>query len=233
MRLISNQTLARVAGCLLMLGGCAASDVADSGGDVADSGATDTGEPAASEGAWRSTGFEIVDGQGGIAWMAVEMTEAEFAALELPTGWISNPRDLDASFGEFLRSPDQTEEGVFDELDLLGHQWRHVATLSDRGQPVGDDGLLTRTTVDKHHRLTYEAGRTMTTLTSPEGETYLRITRDPARTQDVPTLPEGWRLDAVTPTERTVVVLPNPTTLLRTDNEDAFQGPVDLEEGGR
>ena len=184
------------------------------------------GEP---DGAWRSNGFEIVDGPQGIAWMAVDITEAEFEALELPAGWVSNPRDLEASFGEFLKSPGETEPGTFEELDLLGHRWRHVATLSERGQPVDAGGLLVSTRVDKHHRLTFEVGRTMTTVASPDGETYLRITRDPARTQDVPTVPAGWTLDAFEPDETFVVVLTPPTVVLRTDNQDAFQGPVDLD----
>lgn len=182
------------------------------------------------DGAWRSTGFEVIDGSQGIAWMAVDITAAEFEALALPPGWISsNPRDLEASFGEFLMSPGETEPCRFEELDLLGHRWRHVATLSERGQPVDDAGLLVSTRVDKHHRLPFEAGLEMTTLTSPEGEAYLRITRDPSRTQEVPTVPAGWALATFAPEETTVVVLTPPTLLLRTDNQDSFQGPVELD----
>jgi hypothetical protein len=214
MRLTKLQTLAAV--CLVGVAACGGTTERDDA----------VGETGAG---WRSTGFEIIDGPEGIAWMAVDITAAEFEALALPPGWISNPRDLEASFGEFLMSPAETEPGRFEELDLLGHRWRHVATLSDRGQPADDAGLLVSTRVDKHHRLTFEAGLEMTTLTSPDGETFLRVTRDPARTQDVPSVPAGWTLDAFTPEETTVVLLTPPTLLLRTDNEDSFQGPVDLD----
>ncbi len=214
MRLTKLQTL--FAACLVGLMACEGTTEPDDA----------VGEP---DGAWRSTGFEIIDGPQGIAWMAVDITDVEFEALALPAGWISNPRDLEASLGEFLMSPGETEPGRFDEIDLLGHRWRHVATLSERGQPADDGGLLVSTRVDKHHRLTFEAGLQMTTLTSPEGEAYLRITRDPARTQEVPTVPDGWALATFAPEETTVVVLTPPTILLRTDNQDSFQGPVDLD----
>jgi hypothetical protein len=194
---------------------------------LVETGTQDTdGLDPAREGPWRSTGLEIVDGQTGIAWMALDMNQATFDSLELPSGWSSNPRDFEPSYGEFLRSPDSTEEGIFDDADMFGHSWRHVATLSNRGQPVDPEGLLTSTIVDKYHRLTYEPGRLITTLTAPDGEIYVRVTRDPARTEDEATIPAGWTLSTMTPEMTRVIGLVPPTTLYRTDNEDSYQGPI-------
>ena len=207
--------------CLLSLAACA------SEGDTDPS--DDTDSDAVSDSAWRSTGFEIVDSAQGIAWMALDIDEAAYLALELPPGWTLNERDLDASFGDFLRSPGAAADGTFEDVDLYGHGWRHVATLSDRGRPFDDAGLLISTRVDKHHRLTHEPGRNLTSIRSPEGDHYLRVTRDPDRTGDPPTLPAGWTLHTREPAEPTVVVLGPSITLLRADNGDSFQGPVPAE----
>lgn len=188
----------------------------------------DSGDIAGPNGAWRSTGFEVIDGATGKGWMAVDITAAEYEALQLPVGWSANPRDLEASFGEFLMSPSATEVGTFEETEIGGFLWRHVVTITERGLPADDEGLLLRNIVAKHHRLTHEHGREMTVLTDPEGITYLRVTRDPTLRQNAPTLPAGWTLDRLTPAEEATVLLTPPTTLFRTDNQDSFQGPVDL-----
>ena len=87
----------------------------------------------------------------------------------------------------------------------------------------------------KYHEITYDAGRTLNVLVAPDGEQYVRVTRDAGRSSDTPTLPDGWQLIESAAAEPVTLALPNPTLNIRADNQDSFQGPVqllDLAEGG-
>lgn len=61
---------------------------------------------------------------------------------------------------------------------------------------------------------------------SREGDAYFRIGRDADRTSDQPTIPNLWRLVEYTTPEAFVIQLFGGNTVIRTDNEDSFQGPV-------
>lgn len=161
------------------------------------------------------------------AWAAPAMTEAEFDALELPTGWIKNqPREVDMDQGLFLRSPDSTVDGPLTEQTFFGFAWRHVATIIDTDVLLDEEGRLRGSSVSKFHRLTFHAGRTLTIIVSPEGEQYVRVSRDFGRTVNEPSIPASWqKTDYVTPDEL-VIQLPTPALVIRTDNEDSFQGPI-------
>ncbi len=78
---------------------------------------------------------------------------------------------------------------------------------------------------------THRCGRTLWILVSPDGTPYVRISRDFNRTSETPTIPEGWLLEPYRLSEPLTVMLPNPTENLRGDNEDSFQGPVDVLAG--
>jgi hypothetical protein len=109
---------------------------------------------------------------------------------------------------------------------MYGHVWRHVATIVEANIALDTQGLLTGAHVRKSHEVTFNAGKTLTLLVSPEGENYVRISRDFLRTTDQPSIPNGWQqVDFVTPGEL-VVKLPNETLVIRADNEDSFQGPL-------
>ncbi|MEZ5244543.1 MAG: hypothetical protein R2707_05540 [Acidimicrobiales bacterium] len=66
----------------------------------------------------------------------------------------------------------------------------------------------------------------MFALVSPEGETYVRIGRDAGRTTDEATLPTGWEVVEIDMPDGFTTMLPVPTLVIRTDNEDSYQGPV-------
>jgi hypothetical protein len=184
-------------------------------------------------------GFEIIEIQSPNslrAWISPDITFKEFEALELPEGWIKNqPREgggnpAGSGSSRFLRSPDATVEGEFLDEEFFGFTWRHSATVVQAGRPMDPEGILRGSSVRKFHELTYNAGSTLTLLISPEGLVYFRNGRDANRTTDEATIPDGWRLmDYTTPTELVINLWPR-NTVIRSDNEDSFQGPVLIQE---
>jgi len=97
---------------------------------------------------------------------------------------------------------------------------------------LDSQGLLSGNLISKYHEITFNAGRILHVLTSPENEYYVRISRDNGRTQEEPTIPNDWQEIEITITEDLTFQLPNPTLNIRADNEDSFQGPIRAEELG-
>lgn len=182
-------------------------------------------------------GFEILEIQspGSIrAWISPDITREEFDALELPAGWIKNqPREGGEDVngpdaGRFLRSPDAEQDGEFLIEELFGFRWFHAATVIESGKPLDEDGLLQASTVRKYHELTFNAGSTLVLLISPENEVYFRIGRDADRVSDQPAIPNLWQLSDYTTPEELLFELFDQNLVIRTDNQDSFQGPVTI-----
>ncbi len=176
-------------------------------------------------------GFEILHSLSPteiVVWLSLDgLTLEEFEAIELDGGWFKNqPREGDPDGGRFFRSPSASADGEFTDEEHYGHLWRHVATVTQTNQQLDGDGHLRGNTIVKHHEVTFNAGRVLPVLVSPEGESYVRITRDAGRTSDTPTIPADWTLTEHETTEELVVRLPDETLNIRADNEDSFQGPV-------
>ena len=187
----------------------------------------------------QSIGFEVIEIVSPNelrAWISQDITREEFEALEVPAGWIKNqPREAGIlvdgpSSGRFLRSPDAVEEGEFRDEEFFGFTWRHSATVVQAGRRMDEQGILTGSSVRKYHELGFEAGRMIVLLISPEGLVYFRIGRDADREVDEATIPEGWRLmDYTTPTDIVFDLSPR-NTVIRSDNQDSFQGPVLIQD---
>ena len=176
-------------------------------------------------------GFEIlqiVSPEEIVVWLGLDITLEAFNALELPQGWIKNqPREGDADMGAFARSPNASAEGEFTEAEHFGYSWRHNATIVDLDVELPDgEGLLAGRLISKFHEIGFNAGKTLNFLISPEGERYVRVSRDADRTSNLPTIPSSWSLVEEVITEDLILQLPNPTLNIRTDNEDSFQGPI-------
>jgi hypothetical protein len=178
-------------------------------------------------------GFEVLEIQSPHsirAWISTDITSEEFDALEVPPSWLKNqPResaDCSPNSGRFIKSPDSTEDGDILEKEFFGFKWFHSATVVETGVPLDEEGLLSGAYVRKFHELTYEAGSCLILLISPEGDVYFRIGRDANRSSDVPTIPNLWRLEEYTTPEKIVIELFEENLVIRTDNEDSFQGPV-------
>ena len=164
------------------------------------------------------------------AWgLTGAMTREEFDALELPTGWIKNqPRESSVDGSDFFRSPDSEADGERTIAEHFGYTWLHVATVTNPNILVDSEGLLSGACVSKYHDVYFDAGTTVHMLVSPEGHQYVRIGRDAGRTTDEFSLPDGWQLLENIAPEDLSISLPHPTLVIRTENEDSFQGPVDL-----
>jgi hypothetical protein len=207
----------------------------DSGVDAAtgdDAAASDSSVDGKTDGeaSKGKVGFEIlqiVSPNEIIVWLGRDLTLEQFSAIELPQGWFKNqPRETDPDGGSFARSPNASADGEFTDEEHFGHSWRHNATVIESNKPLDDQGLLRLNRIAKFHTVTFFAGRTLKVLISPDGDKYVRISRDAGRTSEEPTLPAGWELVDYTTPEELDIELPNPTDNIRGDNEDSFQGPV-------
>lgn len=190
-----------------------------------------SGDASASDGG--RVGFEIIEFASPTnirAWISPQITLEAFTALELPPGWLKNqPREAPecgADAARFVRSPDATMDGEILIQEHFGFNWFHAATVTEMNIPVDPEGLLEGVAVRKFHELTYNPGSCLVLLTDPTGDVYFRVGRDLNRMTDEPTLPEGWSLrDYITP-ETLVIELFDRSVVIRTDNEDSFQGPI-------
>ena len=159
------------------------------------------------------------------AWVATDITGEQFEALEIPTNWSKNqPRESSIDGGRFLGSPGADGVTVYEEH--FGYTWQHTATVTEVGVAVDDERLLSGAIVAKDHEISYDPGSTVIALLSPEGDTYIRIGRDADRTTDNPTVPTGWEIIEIEVADGYTTLLPEETLVIRTDNQDSFQGPV-------
>ena len=174
-----------------------------------------------------SVGFEIMEitDDGIKAWLSSELTQEEFDAIDLPAGWFKNqPREAVADGARFYGSPGA--DGVDVEAEHFGHEWFHSATVVGMGEQLDDEGLLTASTVEKDHEISFGPGATVTLLVSPDDERYVLVSRDADRTSDEPTIPAGWELVSELVPDGATYRLDGQTKVIRADNEDSFQGPV-------
>jgi hypothetical protein len=175
-------------------------------------------------------GHELIDPSGFpnlVVWGTQDLTIVEYDALTPPPGWFRNqPREGVGARGRFLRSPGRDADGDFTRQEMFGVSWLHQATIVSIDGSLDPEGLLNASTVEKHHELTWCAGSSITVLTSPEGVRYVLVSRDARRTFDIPTIPDGWVLEAIPLEENLQILLPLYTTVIRTDNQDSFQGPL-------
>ena len=181
----------------------------------------------------QQVGFELIEVQSPNnirAWISPQITFDEFAALEVPMGWIKNqPREspeCGADAVRFIRSPDSMEDGDILIEEHFGFNWFHSASITQMNVPIDEAGLLRGVVVRKFHELTYNSGSCIILLTAPNGDVYFRVGRAADRTTDDPTLPDQWRLERYITPEEVVIELFGENTVIRTDNQDSFQGPV-------
>jgi hypothetical protein len=165
-------------------------------------------------------------------WIVDEaITVEEFENLPLASNWFRQEasEEGDISASRFLQSPDATEEGVFTRAEHYGYQWIFNAQIIENDVPLpsNNEGHLTGRYIAKYQEVTYNAGRTISILTSPDGKEYVRISRDADRTTEVQIIPDAWSIEEREISEDLVVLLPNPTLNIIVNNiGDSFQGPI-------
>lgn len=174
-----------------------------------------------------NVGYELIDLVRKEVWLTVEFTPGEFAEFSAPLLWIKNqPREGVSDGGRFLRSPGCSQPGQFTYLHAFGKEFLNVVRLKEMNKSADVDGLIRETILEKYHIMTYIAGRTVSILQNPSGEQFILVSRDAYRTSDTFALPEGWSIDEYELTEDLEVDLSGRVSVLRTENEDSYQGPL-------
>ncbi|MEO0898290.1 MAG: hypothetical protein AAFY71_17895 [Bacteroidota bacterium] len=162
-----------------------------------------------------------------IVWLSTDITQKDFDAINLPLGWVKNqPREGLPKKGTFAKSPGATKLGEFRIEKHFGHSWKHVATVIQTGISMDNKGLLSGNRIEKYHEIVLGAGKEFLIIESPQGERYIRMTRDAGRTKEIPTIPDSWTQIDTLLQDDWLIPLPNPTMNIRSDNEDSFQGPL-------
>jgi hypothetical protein len=175
-------------------------------------------------------GFEIIEIQSKDsfrAWVSNDISRDEYSSLKLPLGWFKNqPREVTPDAGRFLKSPFTESDGEFLIGKAFGYNWWHSATVIERNISLDDENLLKASKVHKYHEISFNAGRVLSVLISPEGDPYVLISRDADRTKENPSIPDGWSIEEYHTKEELTFMLPEEVLVIRTDNEDSYQGPV-------
>lgn len=176
---------------------------------------------------------EIVSLDSILVWINEDiLTQKQFDSIQLPSSWRKNePREGVPNFARFLRSPDASREGDFTTAEHFGYNWLFNAQVVDNNVPLpsNDEGLLTGRYIAKFHEVSFDAGRKISILISPDGEEYILISRDANRSFDTPIIPDTWQIEERFISEELTIELPNPTLNIRAENnQDSWQGPVDL-----
>jgi len=189
-----------------------------------------SGQPSQEEDRIGAEILEIQSSTSIRAWISPEISRDEFAALEVDEGWRKNqPREsveCGPDDGRFIKSPDSVDDGDILIQEFYGYNWFHSATVFETNLPIDEGGLFTGFRVRKHHEITYNVGSCMVLLISPEGEVFFRVGRDADRLADTFAVPHGWLVESYTTPEPLIIELFGETLVIRTDNEDSFQGPV-------
>jgi len=178
----------------------------------------------------KHVGFEVIQLQSRNslrAWISNDISREEFSELNLPLGWFKNqPREAMVDGSRFYKSPFTETNGEFLIGEAFGFNWWHSATVIKTNISLDNENLLVASKVHKYHEIRFYAGSTLTILLSPTKEPYVLISRDADRKQESPTIPTNWKLiEYITPDDL-VFMLPEEVLVIRTDNEDSFQGPV-------
>jgi hypothetical protein len=178
----------------------------------------------------RDLHMELIEVATGRVWMSVEpATRQDYDTLlagldESLRGVGIGAAAMDAAL--FRCSPNGEGEPVRERV-IGGRRFIHVAIPGDRTTLPGG---MVQIMVDKAHVLGFDAGRTVTILSLPQGD-FVGVVGS-AGNDDQITLPEGGCLKQLELRRPWVVPLPTPTTTLWHFGAGmrSFQGPVTLPE---
>lgn len=179
----------------------------------------------------RDPHIEVIEVATGRVWMSVEpATQQDYQALleqldESLRGIGIGAAAMDAAL--FQYSPDGEGEPVRERM-IGGRRFINVAIPGDRTPLPG--GMM-EIMVNKAHVLGYEAGRTLTILSLPEGD-FVGVVGT-VENDHLLTLPEGASLKQIELKQPWIVPLPTPTKTIWHFSAQmrSFQGPVTLPKG--
>ena len=176
----------------------------------------------------RNSHMEVVEVATGRVWMGVEPAKQQDYDLLLKElddslrGVGVGDASMDAAL--FRHSPNGEGEPV-QERSIAGRKFIHVA-IPDK--PVIHPGGMMQIRVNKSHVVGYEAGRSLTIMSLPEGD-FVEVVGNAEHDEDLP-LPDEARLRTVELQAPWVVTLPSPTVAFFYFGSGmrSFQGPVTL-----
>jgi len=168
-------------------------------------------------------GYELFDLKNKIVWLTLEFTDEEFKALEPLPGWMKNDSSRVPHFDKsrFIKSPGP--DGKLTTKSMYGHTFLHVCNMLEWPHDADKDGLIKSATLEKYHEVTYNCGKKIKVLTSPEGKQYMYINSEGERGKEIPKLPHGWILEEGTLKEDLTVDLSGKVEVLRLSNNDSYQ----------
>jgi len=172
-------------------------------------------------------GYELINLLTKEVWATGDFTKEEYEAFSPPFFWMKNdPRIMIADQAEFLKSPGCDEDGQFTYMQKFNKEFLKVVQLKSMNKPADSEGLIRRTELEKYHVLTYDSGQNVNIIKNPSGERFIEVSRSLNRYSDTFTLPEGWILTSQFLEADLQVELLGSVSVLRTDNEDSYQGPI-------
>jgi hypothetical protein len=175
--------------------------------------------------------MEVMDTTTGLVWMSVAPVElSDYESLELDDSLVKigiARAAMDSA--AFQYSPGAPDEPVLERV-IDGRSYINVAIPPPPqewvapSQPGGPTEIL----VDKSHLIGFEAGRSVTILSLPDGD-FVELVGEPEG-DDALVLPAGGSLREVLLEQPWVVQLPSPTRTFFWfgDSMRSFQGPVSL-----
>ena len=114
-------------------------------------------------------------------------------------------------------------------MHAFGQEFFHVV-IPERIQRFGDSSnRLNAVALTKHHRLTYATGQSVRILHAPNDLHYIEVSRALERKAAAAPLPEGWSIVEYVLESEIQINLNGSVTVIRTLNQDSFQGPIDLD----
>lgn len=175
------------------------------------------------------TGYELIDMAGREVWATTDFTIDEFQSFSMPASWSfwrkNDPRSGQATRGQFLRSPGCAEDR-YTYLHAFGKSFQKVVELKQLPGKLDSEGLLHGVRLEKYHVIQFEQGTSVKILHSPQDERYILVARTSPESDQESTLPPDWRISVHRLEADLTVNLTGDVTVIRTDTEDSYQGPL-------
>jgi len=176
----------------------------------------------------RDAFMEVMDTSSRLVWMSASAVRvADYESLELEAPLVKSGVGRAAMDRAAFRHSPGTPDAPVRKRSIAGHLFINVAVPSAPIPPKLPDGPM-EISVDKAHVLGFDAGRSVSILTLPEGD-FVEVIGE-SDDDDSRVFPEGGILKQIMLSEPWVVSLPTPTRAFFWWGESprSFQGPVTL-----
>ncbi len=168
-------------------------------------------------------------------WLCQEpVTLAQYAELELPEGFTRSGlgrSEHDSAF--FRRSPGEPRDGRLETMRVGELSFARVARAG--ALEAGREGAIVLA-VEKHHRVMFNAGRTIEVLDCGDGLAYLPmasgISAPPTlgiASTSARVVPDGWSVRLQRLEQELIVEIPCPARVVLFASGEGFHGPCSIE----